>query len=299
MKSIFAFTLICLIYSFSFSQTTYVPDLAFEAQIENGISGASNGIPNDHYVLTAPLQNLQGFSFQESSISDLTGLEDFSNITSLSFFGNFNNLDTIDLDVYNLPLKIINLSYLDALKYISFGPSVLEFVSINYCGSIEKIIFGSNQLTDNFIVHISHCDSLKKIDFSDLTFGLNSDVDIIGNGELEELTFGQISDTNINEFGFHLLPKVHCIQVSNPNYFFSKLSVGTDWWPEALHQSNLYWFSTDCVNPALGLNEVEINTKDKKEIGVFDLLGRTVQKDQSGIVLVYYSDGSFIRILNP
>jgi len=98
-----------------FGQQTYVPDDNFEAYLE--ANGMGNGIINDDYVTTANINNVTGLNIANKSISDLTGIEDFSNLSYMDCSGNL--LITLDLSqndsiIYfnfsnNLFLECINL----------------------------------------------------------------------------------------------------------------------------------------------------------------------------------------------
>lgn len=302
MKSILTLFSFIIFSIISIGQTTYVPDFVFENYLETNISGASNGVAGDHYVNKIPLEQLEGLEFigtSISQISDLTGLEDFVQLKFILFEGPFLFLDSIDLNQYNLPL-LEQISIWDggALEYISFGSTSLKVIDIQSCTSLDEIIFGSNNLSDSANLHIIYCDSLKLIDFSLLNFDFETNLMLVGNAQLEQVILGQESDTNIVEFGFHLSPELHCIHVSNSSYFSNKLASNNTWWPEGYHQPNLYGFSENCENLVLGITN-NLDELIKTEVGVFDLLGRKVEKSQSGIVLVYYNDGSFIRLFNP
>ncbi|MBT3611588.1 MAG: hypothetical protein HN522_01420, partial [Flavobacteriales bacterium] len=59
-----------------FGQQTYVPDDNFEAYLE--ANGMGNSIANDDYVTTANINTVSNLNVQALSISDLTGIEDFT-----------------------------------------------------------------------------------------------------------------------------------------------------------------------------------------------------------------------------
>ena len=60
---------------------TYVPDDNFEAYLE--ANGMGNGKLNDDYVTTSNINGVTQLIFDGFGITDLTGIEDFSSLTSL------------------------------------------------------------------------------------------------------------------------------------------------------------------------------------------------------------------------
>ena len=86
-----------------FGQQTYVPDDNFEAYLE--ANGMGNGIPNDDYVTTSNIDTAGGLYVDSQNISDLTGIEDFIALVTLTC--NDNQLTTLDLS------NNTSLSYLE------------------------------------------------------------------------------------------------------------------------------------------------------------------------------------------
>ena len=76
---IFLYFLILSSYA-SFSQNTFIPDSNFEqALIDLGYDSA----PLDSFIPTANISNLTNLDVSLKNISDLTGIEDFINLTFL------------------------------------------------------------------------------------------------------------------------------------------------------------------------------------------------------------------------
>lgn len=86
-------------------QQTYVPDDNFEAALE--YMGIGNGIPNDDYVHTYNISDIQSIDITNQGISDLTGIEDFLSLVSL--YVQFNQLTSIDIS-NNTALKFLYIS---------------------------------------------------------------------------------------------------------------------------------------------------------------------------------------------
>ena len=66
----------------SSSTQTYVPDDNFESYLE--ANGMGNGIANDNYVLTANINTVTNLDINALAISNLTGIEDFTNLQHIS-----------------------------------------------------------------------------------------------------------------------------------------------------------------------------------------------------------------------
>ncbi|CAL2064827.1 T9SS type A sorting domain-containing protein [Tenacibaculum sp. 190524A05c] len=94
MKVKLSFVFFLVISStFLFAQETYVPDDNFEAFLE--ANGMGNGIPSDDYVTTSAIQSTTVLAINNQGISDLTGLQDFSSLTTINCSNN--NLTSLDL----------------------------------------------------------------------------------------------------------------------------------------------------------------------------------------------------------
>ena len=63
------------------AQQTYVPDDNFEAYLE--ANGMGNGIANDDSVTTSNINTITSLDVSSQTISDLTGIEDFTALTNL------------------------------------------------------------------------------------------------------------------------------------------------------------------------------------------------------------------------
>ena len=74
---------------------TYVPDDNFEAYLE--ANGMGNGIANDDSVTTSNINTITSLDVSSQTISDLTGIEDFTALTNLDCSSN----QLTSLDVSN------------------------------------------------------------------------------------------------------------------------------------------------------------------------------------------------------
>ena len=116
------------------AQQTYVPDNNFEAFLES--NGMGNGIPNDDYVTTANISGVGSLICGGYSITDMTGIEDFTSLSTLYCFdNNLTQLDVTncpslsDLRCYNndiLALDLSNCSGLSTLLCFNNSLTVLD-----------------------------------------------------------------------------------------------------------------------------------------------------------------------------
>ena len=101
-----------------FGQQTYVPDDNFEAYLES--NGMGNGIANDDSVTTDNIEIITNLYIQNQTISNLTGIEDFSSLGNLNCINN--NLINLDLSqntaLYQLACSNNQLTNLDLSQNI-------------------------------------------------------------------------------------------------------------------------------------------------------------------------------------
>jgi hypothetical protein len=102
MKTLFIFLLICALSSFSFAQTTAIPDANFEQALID--LGYDTGVPNGT-IPTANINTIGYLQIAGNSITDLTGIEDFTALDWL--YCNHNQLTSLDLSQNLLLLTLI------------------------------------------------------------------------------------------------------------------------------------------------------------------------------------------------
>ena len=136
MKKIYlALILLICTVQLEAQQTTAIPDSNFEQAIID--LGYDIGTP-DGFVLTDSIKKVKGIWLNYKNVSDLTGIQDFAELTQLGC--DYNNLSTLDIS------KCTNL------KRISCISNKLN--SINLPNSIEDIILTNNLLKE---IDISKC----------------------------------------------------------------------------------------------------------------------------------------------
>ena len=134
------------------AQQTYVPDDNFEAYLEANNMG--NGIANDDSVTTANINTITSLNVSSQNISDLTGIEDFTSLTSLSCYSNqltsldvSNNTDLTYLEYINNRLTVLDVSNNTALTYLLCGGNQLTSLDLSNNTALTNLQCIDNQLT--------------------------------------------------------------------------------------------------------------------------------------------------------
>ncbi len=134
--------------------TTYVPDNNFEqALIDLGYDSGSV----DNYVPTTNIIGLSQLNIANKNISDLTGIEDFKNLTDLDCSSNqltflqFNNSNLINLDCSSNQLTELNLPSNSDLTNLNCSSNQLTELWIYGNTSLSSINCSDNLIND-FII---------------------------------------------------------------------------------------------------------------------------------------------------
>lgn len=147
-------------------EKTYVPDDNFEkALIDLGYDDQM-----DDYVYTQRIRNIEGLTIENKEIEDLTGIEDFENLTTL-FLTN-NNLQSLDISE-NTKLQILicsqnQLTSLDISQNISLYYMVIVDNLLTCIQATESQItsrlfqgaFAPSYMTDEDVIFSLDCDAL-------------------------------------------------------------------------------------------------------------------------------------------
>lgn len=151
MKKLLNLFLAIGISSFSFCQTTVIPDPNFEqALIDLGYDTA----PLDGSVPTANINAVTLLNVQAKNISDLTGIEDFDALEHLNCAGNqltslniSNNSVLTYLGCYGNQLTSLDVSNNPALVFLSCGGNQLTSLNLNNNAALNELYCYGNQLT--------------------------------------------------------------------------------------------------------------------------------------------------------
>ncbi len=294
--------LICLSFTSisSFSQFTSIPDSNFEQALID--LGLDSGTPNGS-VLTSNIDTIVFLGVSQKNISDLTGIEDFTLLETLSCGGNpltsintSNNLFLKELYTPACQITALDLSSNSLLEYLYCANNQITSLDLsnnpllyalecqnNLISSLDISINTelyyfdcgiSNQLTS---LDVSHCDTLRFL--------------YCDNNQLECLNIknGNNDDPMILEAVNN--PNLTCIEVDDPNWANANWSV--TWGNIDPGMS----FSSYCGNACTTGTE-EITSSQKKLIKVVNLMGQEVDEIANGVLINIYSDGSSEKVFN-
>ena len=178
MKTKLLYIVLIMISFTSLSQTTYVPDDAFEqflidAQYDTG--------PLDDYVPTANIENIVFLELQFLAIADLTGIEDFSALEILRC--NFLQLTSLDL------------SQNTALEYLDCIDNQITSLDLSQNTALTTLDCSLNELTT---LNLSQNVLLTNLNCSNNNI---SSLDLSQNTALTSLScsFNQLTNLNLSQ----------------------------------------------------------------------------------------------------
>ncbi|WPO80275.1 T9SS type A sorting domain-containing protein [Flavobacterium sp. KACC 22761] len=199
-------------------QYTKIPNLNFEKKL---IALGLDSGTTDGQVPTININSLSYLDVSNSSITDLTGIEDFTalatlncnqagltsldlsknqNLLKLNCGGNYNlksfdaskNPNLVYLDCSNLGLSTLNLASNTALQYLEASNNSLTTLDLSNNTNLLEIQVRSNKLTT---VDLSKNTALKQINF---TSNLITSLNVSNNTALTVLELGSNKLTNID-----------------------------------------------------------------------------------------------------
>ena len=221
-------------YSTYCSPYTIIPDTNFEKKL------IALGIDKDGEngkVLTADITAITSLNVSNSSISDLTGIQDFHNLTNLSCNGNLlstlditKNVYLTDLNCNQNKITALNLSNNRALKTLYCSSNQLTKIDLSYNSSLQVLDISQNKLDKLEVNHNGALTSLK------LDENLITSLDLLNNKALTTLSLekNKLAILNLtnntlltNAVSFKSNPELYCVQVSdlayaNTNWFDKK-----------------------------------------------------------------------------
>ncbi|MDP5198576.1 T9SS type A sorting domain-containing protein [Flavobacterium sp. DG2-3] len=219
--------------------STSIPDINFEKKLI--ALGIDSGVP-DGKVPTSKINKLTNLDVSSSSITDLTGLQDF---VSLTYFVNmYNNTPTVDLSKnVNLTffrcersnIENLNVSQNTKLTQLLFGDNKIKSVDLSKLTELKELYCYSNALTNidlssNVKLQTLYIyeNQLTKLDLSKnaaLTY-----VNARSNRSLTELNLKNGQNTLIKKGNLIATENtsLYCITVDDVDYANTNWSTGKD-----------------------------------------------------------------------
>lgn len=177
---------------------TYIPDDNFEqALIDLGYDSA----PLDNYVKTVKIKKVTTLDVSNKDIEDLTGIEDFSNLSNLKCYAN--KIDSLDFS------QNTSLTYLDCQENQLTNLDVSKNTALTMLNCTRNYLTDLDVSNNTFLTNLTcHTNSLSSLDLSKNTFlyglgcGSNilTELDISTNTKLRglECQFNQLTSLDIS-----------------------------------------------------------------------------------------------------
>ncbi|CAM1352936.1 M4 family metallopeptidase [Tenacibaculum halocynthiae] len=223
------------VFSDTYCRYTAIPDANFEARL---YSLGFDDISNDGQVPTALIETIISISFHGQSISNLTGIEDFTAIEKL--YVSNNSLSTLDLSS-NLNLKVLDVS--DNTNLTSFNVTnnvALEEVFANNSG-LTTVDFSNNRVLKILTIYNNNLTALdlgnnvnlesiqcQNNSITSLDFSLNIALTFIevSNNALTSLNVKNGTNTDITVLNARNNSELTCILVDSQTYSDTYWSLG-------------------------------------------------------------------------
>lgn len=222
---------------------TYVPDDAFEQKLID--EGYDDVI--DDYVVTANIVNVITLNMNSLGISDMTGIEDFSDLQNLSVAGN--NISEIDvtqnsflesLDVQQNQISELNINQNSNLRSLECDSNFITSINLTNNPELDFLNVSDNQLSSLSIITnpqlvIFYCseNELTELDVSlnpllfdfrcnennietmDLTQQIQIESFEASNNQLQTLNVRNGNNQILSNFEVEDNPNLFCIQVDD------------------------------------------------------------------------------------
>ena len=298
------------------AQQTYVPDDNFEAYLE--ANGMGNGVPNDDYVTTANINTVTSLNVINENIADLTGIENFTDLTTLACDSNqlnsfdiSNNTALTNLQCYSNQLTTLDVSVCTALTSLQCSYQQINSLDVSNNTALTHLMCSVNSITsldvsNNTALILLNCNtnSLSNLDVSNNTalqylycyYNQLTTLNLTNNTSLTSfrcennnlISLDIRNGNNINMISAPLIPKftnnpqLYCIDVDDANYSTANWTVANG------NIDPQHYFSDNCS----GTTSINEHTTSKKLLKVIDLLGKKT-KPQTNIPLIeIYDDGT-------
>jgi Leucine-rich repeat (LRR) protein len=197
-----------VIFSDTNCNFTSIPDANFEAAL---VTLGYDTVSGDGQVLTDNINTITSLDLDNANISDMTGIEDFTALTSL--LARYNNFTSIDIS-NNTALTTLNLSYNSLTTLDVSANTDLRYLYVNY-NSLSSIDVSNNTALIQFHVidnALTALDVTNNTSLTNFQFHVNSvsSIDLSNNPVLNFLSGRQNSLTTLDVSNNPLLAKIWC-----------------------------------------------------------------------------------------
>ena len=223
MKKVAILFIVLLTSSFVFAQKTYVPDDKFEqALIDLGYDTTL-----DDSVLTANISGVTSLDVSNKEISDLTGIEAFTSLTSLECWSNkITSLDMTantaltNLNCWDNKLTSLDVSNNTALIQLGVWQNQLTSLDVSKNVALEGLTADNNKLTSLDVTNNIHITNLGCYDnqLTSLDLSQNTKLKVLyaSENQLTSLNMRNGVKESLTTFVIHTNPSLTCIEVLDP-----------------------------------------------------------------------------------
>lgn len=196
---------------------TYIPDDNFEAALSVIVGEPSNN--HDNYISTASIQGIATLNISNKNISDLTGLEDFTALTSLNCSGN--QLDSLDL------------STIDSLTNLNCANNLIDTLVLSNNSLLTDLDVSSNLLSEIDVTDLDFLTSLVCNNNSIISLDLRSNTNLTSvncaSNQLITLYANNGNNTDLTTFNATNNSGLLCVQVDDSDMANSGAGVYANW----------------------------------------------------------------------
>lgn len=255
---------------------------------------------HDNQIQNSEIDTVHTLNVTSMSISDLTGIEAFTNLVNL--FCNNNQLTSINLTQNtqlgwfassNNPLSTVNTSMNPSLYFFDAPSNHLTHLDFSANPVLRTLICSQNYLTS---LDLSTNSALTDVDAG------GNQITSINLGNSSILTFIRIWDNNLFSLDLRNNPALNYVQCGNnpnlvqicvtPSQYFNSSS---QWGKDATASWNY-----NCT--VTGINELEEELNPGVISHIYTILGEEVSLDQAkekdGVYVYYYSNGGVKKVTN-
>tara|TARA_B100000508_G_scaffold130740_1_gene118313 strand:+ start:18148 stop:19035 length:888 start_codon:yes stop_codon:yes gene_type:complete len=292
----------------TYSQTTFIPDVAFEAYLEDNYPTCDDGINNNNLVLTNGFSDVTNISPGGYAISDLSGIENCVNLNSFTLSDNV-WLTEVDLSfVTSVPSFYFDISGVPSnVETIILPSTPLSFLKISNTKITELSLNSSNTLVGLGTVQILLNENLTQIDLSNISINVNSSSPCalyvgsnpvleclnIANGDCQEWKSVEIS---LNDLLFEIIVDDPVYSENHINWIWQEKGM---WDLNNPGQTNPYNYVTSGNSNSCGsLGISEMENEEKELVEILDLMGRKSKYKPNTILIFIYSDGTSEKVYN-
>ena len=281
---------------FSIGQFTAIPDANFEQALID--LGHDTGAP-DGQVVTDSISGITSLHVNTKSISDLTGIEDFTALTNLECRSNqltsldlSQNTALTELNCFDNFLTSLDVTQNTALTYLKCSSNQLTSLDVTQNTALTNLLCYSNQLTSLDVTQNTALTDLdcynNQLTSLDVTENTALTLLLCEVNQLTCLNVANGNNTFLTSFYAVNNPSLTCIEVDDVAYS------AANWTP---YIDAGVTFSNNCSNACSSVGIEEYSNQPRKLIRIIDLLGKETTFKPNTPLIYQYDDGSVEKVM--